>query len=199
MEQPLLQVSRQNGDFIIVGQFILNDEISDAGPFDRFNVGIVVSSNYPDTAPLVCEFGERIPREVDRHMFNSSACCVTVFSAWKEQNVDHSFRRYVSGPIRDFFLSQSHFEETKEWPFGEYEHGDAGIAQACSEVFQEPLSPDQAKSYLKYAALREPKGHLQCPCGSGNIIRKCCGISELETFRNRCSPSSAARLLRQLS
>ena len=199
MEQPLLQVSQRNDDFIVVGPFILTDNINDAGPFDSYNVGIVVSSDYPETAPSVYELGERIPHKVDRHMFNSSACCVTVFSAWKEQNSDHSFRKYLSGPIRDFFLSQSHFEETDKWPFGEYEHGDIGIAQACSEVFQMTLSPDDAKRYLKYAALDRPKGHLQCPCGSGLIIRKCCGISKLETVRSRCSKTSALRLLRQLS
>lgn len=199
ISQPLLEVSEFKGKFIIHGTFVLNDDVCDEGPYDRFNIGILVDPDYPAVAPMVCEFEDRLPADIDRHMFSNKNCCVGIFPAWKETNEDISIGAFVRGPVRDFFISQVCFEETETWPFGEYEHGAAGIAQACSEVFGKPLTSEEAKRYLVFASYQAPKGHITCPCGSGKVIRKCCGFAAWDSIRAKCSIENAKKLLRHMA
>lgn len=199
LDQPLLSVSESEGKFLIVGAFVVSDGIDDRGPIDQFNIGVVVDPSYPDIEPLVFEFGDRIPHDIDRHMYNSSACCITVFAAWRAKAKDKSLKAYFQGPIRNFFLSQLGYEETNDWLLGEYEHGAEGIAQACSDVLEFEMDALSAKRYMHYLSKFSPKGHWSCPCGSGHIVRCCCGLDKLAALRLKCSVSDAQQMLAKLN
>jgi hypothetical protein len=166
-------------------------------PFDYFEVRLEVDPCYPSVEPRVTETAGRLPHLSDRHINADGRCCLVVWEQWLVQAEDTSFAGFLAGPLRQFFLSQSLFEKTGEWRFGERAHGTAGILEAYAEVLGVKQKQHALISRLELLSKPWPKGHWPCPCGSGRIIRKC-HQEELWSLHQRVPPAIAKRMLRKL-
>lgn len=118
-------------------------------------------------------------------------CCVVVWENWLAETKDRSFAAFLEGPLREFFLSQSVFEATGAWPFGERPHGTAGMLEGYAEVLG--VKPEVNIIHAWLAPLAKPilNERRVCPCGSGNSIKDCHG-EEIWSLRQRV-PTSLAR------
>ena len=108
-----------------------------------------------------------------------------------------SFENFISGPLRNFFLSQAYFEKYNRWPFGERAHGSAGIVESASRLVGSRLSPMQAKAYLRVIAAPKLKGRWACPCGSGSQLKKC-HIDKVLKLKSLIAAADAERLRKRI-
>lgn len=161
---------------------------------DRFQIEVSVEPN-SDGLPTVREIGGRIPWLMDRHVEGDGKICPDV----PELILLHgtpTILEYLDGPVRNFFLSQLTYEETKVWPFDEWQHGRSGVIQAYGNLLG-LSTEDEIKRHLDYLSRREIKGHWPCPCGSGEKMRKC-HPDAISTLRERIPRHVAAMALRRL-
>lgn len=169
IRQPNLSVELLGDAVILEGPFVC---YSDAGPFDAFDVRIRLEAGFPVREPIVHETFGRIPRDIDRHMYNSERCCLGIWWHWLWKNPDADFESFLTGPVHDFFVSQVYFEKRNEWPFGEREHGFKGQADAYLEILKLPGDADVSAA-LSLLGVKVLKGHHVCPCGSKQRLRDC--------------------------
>lgn len=80
--------------------------------------------------------------------------------------------RVLDGPVRGFLIGNSLVEEGGSWPDGDRSHGTAGILEFYSSHLG-TSDPVSVAKLLNALILDKVRGHWQCPCGSGAIIRKC--------------------------
>jgi len=102
---------------------------------DRFQIGIEFPPRYPQGFPVVYEVGGRIPRTPDRHTYPSGEACLFFPLQLTEVFPEGStLLDFLSGPVLSFFVGQSYFELTGEWPFGEWPHGEKAIFDYYSGI-----------------------------------------------------------------
>ena len=158
----------------------------------RFAVEFEFTPDYPQKMPIVRETAGRIPRTQPRHVNVDGTACVAVPEEWLIISQDSSFKAFLEGPVRNFFLGQALVENGQPWPFGERAHGGPGVLEAYGDLMG--VTTDVVKAYVEALARHPIKGHLPCPCGSKSIIRKC-HRSQLEELRERISAARATSML----
>lgn len=87
-----------------------------------------------------------------------------------------------------FFFAFKYWKDHGEVPFGELSHGGKGILEYYLDLF-EISAADKVIGLLRILVDDDYRGHLQCPCGSKAIIRKCHGdilrrISRLQSVND---------------
>jgi hypothetical protein len=155
---------------------------------DRYQVEIRFPPDYPRDLPIVEEIGGRIPRVPDRHISSDGTACLLVPEEWLLA-ADQSFRVFLDGPMKNFFLGQLLVEVGKPWPFGERQHGYEGLVQAYMEVLG---ISDATRVIAYFDCLRKKaiRGHHDCPCGSNKRLRYC-HRAELQEHAKRIPPHVA--------
>ncbi len=193
--QPELGVSTTDTLIILEGQFVVSGP---SGPFDFYEVRVGVGPEYPAREPIVFETGGRIPKDIDRHIFPKHGdCCLGVWEEWLLTSPDHRFETFLTGPMHDYFITQSHFEATGEWPFGERSHGKQGILESYADLLQLPCDESIVAANLRVLSREQIKGHTLCPCGSGEKMRNC-HRSELEDLKQHIPTFMAEMMYRRI-
>ncbi len=158
---------------------------------DRYQVAIELPAGYPRDLPVVREVGGRIPWKADFHVNpDGTACVLLPDDRWRCFPEGAPFSLFLDGPLHNFFLGQSLVALGGDWPFGQWGHG----AQGVLEYYQWLLGTQDPKMIVRFLeALGKCclRGHLSCPCGSGEIIRRCCQ-ARLAELRNKI-PHRVAR------
>lgn len=165
---------------------------------DRYSVEIRVRLRFPEDLPTLRETGGRIPRTADRHINPDGTACLYLEEALQielEKPIG-TFTEFMEGPVRNYFIGQSLVAKGEPWPFGEHEHGAKGILSVYTKLIG-TSDPDTVRRYLETLRQSKVRGHLTCPCGSGEKIRDC-HLQKLEELRKLIKPAVAARALRQL-
>lgn len=200
--QPDLAVREDEKHIVLSGDFIVTDGSKNAdssGPLTRYSVEIFVPRNFPNGEPTVFETGGRIPRVLDRHIYPKwGACCITIWETWLLLEPNKTVLQYLMGPVNSYFFSQFYFERKQVWPLGEWKHGEQGILDAYGEMLGCEPEENAVRRYLNTLTPKWPKGHLQCPCGSGEPLRRC-HRSEIEVIHERIPPNVAAQMLRKIN
>lgn len=167
---PTLHLIEQSGQLTVRGRFPV---ISEGIVIDNYLVEITVPSDFPNSVPLLKELGGRIPKISDRHVYTGEYLCLFLpDERWKYWPRGLGFLEFLQGPVTDYFLSQTYFERTGQWPFGERRHGRNGIA----DYYAEELGTTDIKviiACLEYLGKKHIKGHWRCYCGSGKQMRQC--------------------------
>ncbi len=198
-EQPALAVSVAGNQVVVAGDYFLNSEQQAPdpdGPIAKFAVRVAFDASFPDTEPSVRETGGVVPQ--GRHLNPDGSCCIGVWEQWLVGTPDKSVSAFFAGPFRDYFLSQTHYQIHGKWPFGELAHGYDGIVQAYAQVLGIEPDPRKVAVYLRLLVRPGwPRGHWPCPCGSGQIVRRC-HKAELAALRGKISTSMATRMFNRL-
>jgi hypothetical protein len=176
----------------ICGSFPIAD---DAGAIDRFAIAVTFPDTFPDDLPAVRETGGRIPHIADRHVNTNGTACLLVPEEWFVISPDRSFRAFMAGPVRNYFLGQALVELGKPWPFGERQHGLPGLIDTYAELLG--VTDTVLVEYLFYLEKLTVKGHWQCPCGSGAVLRRC-HLTKVRELQKRIPPHIAAKMLGRL-
>jgi len=139
---------------------------------DEYNIEIVFPEEYPERTALLREVGARITAGPDAHMGGDRVACVLVEEEWLLRPDHASLRAFLAGPVREYFLWQSLVAAGKAAPWRARPHGLDGVFEVYGEWCG---TSDRAaiRRYLDYLTLKKVKGHLPCPCGSGQRLRNC--------------------------
>lgn len=190
--QPELSISCCEDIIILEGPFVLSGP---KGPFDFYEVRLCVPANFPCQGPVVFETGGRVPKVVDRHVFPKHGnCCLGVWEEWLLTAPVRSFEAFLTGPLHDYFVSQSWFDAKGEWPYGDRAHGENGIIESYAEILGVSNDVGVVAEYLRLLSKARAKGHYPCPCGSGRRLRNC-HRDQITELRDRIDPAMAKRML----
>ena len=164
--------------------------VHDGRVLDRYQVEIRIPQR-PSEAPELREIGGRIPHLRDRHHINpgDGTICWGIPELWLLERPSESMVAFLDGPVRDYFLGQSLLAAGESLPFGEWDHGIDGLLDGYSQLLGIE-DRQRVEDYLRLLTVAELRGHLFCPCGSGERIRKC-HRAELLEMRERISPDVA--------
>jgi len=187
---PELRVVVENDLVYVRGSFAVMFE---GQVLDRFSVELQLARNHPVELPVVRETDGRIPHCDDRHinMADGTACVLLPDERWRFWPPGSSLLKFLTGPLRSFFLAQSIVEEGEPWPFGQWAHGAKGVFQ----YYRELLKTSDLRvitTYLDYLAAKKVKGHWACPCRSGKKLRDC-HFDQVKDLREKISRKDAEK------
>jgi len=190
--QPELAITTSGNSIVLTGPFVIS---GGDGPFDSYEVEVVIKAGFPAEEPVVFETGGRIPREIDRHIFpETGTCCVGVWEEWLFGPNKLTVKFFLTVIMHDYFVSQTYFDFKGGWPFGERSHGIAGVIEGYADLLGVQINVAIVSSHLRLLSQKQIKGHARCPCGSGERVRSC-HRKELDALKQRLDPLVAKRML----
>ncbi len=179
------------GDLTVKGTFpVVHEDVV----LDRYKMFMSVPREYPRCMPVLRETGNRIPRSMDRHINSDGTACLFVpdeLAKWLPEG--STMLDLLRGPVHSFFLSQTYFERTRSWPFGERPHGYAGVLHAYAEVV-ESTDVGVGRRVMEVMAMKKANKRMLCPCGSGKRLLHC-HLKEIASAAEVFSPDVAAASL----
>jgi hypothetical protein len=174
---PGLVVTRNGEGALIEGTVDLHhNNVS----FGSFLVTIQVDHDYPETQPVCREIGGRIPRNPDHHTNGNGTLCLGVpEEIWMRMNGVFEIKAFIDTCLVPFLIGAACKLSGGTWPHGERGHGAVGIVEFYAERFG---THDPSRVLDVIAMLSEPvvRGHWPCPCGSGEVLRRCHRTAVLE-------------------
>ncbi len=144
---------------------------------DSFSVLMEIPHDYPDYPPSVQETGGRIPSDFHQYV-DRTLCLGAPVEVVRRFRAEPRLLPFVDTLVVQYLYGYAHLERYGELPFGELSHGSQGIR----EHYQDKLATQDVQvimALLKILADGKYRGHLRCPCGSGEIMRKCHGATLL--------------------
>ncbi len=167
-----LVLSLVGDKYVLTGNW---DVIAQGNVLESYKIRIVFPDDFPKSVPLVFEIEEKIPRSRDRHMsesLNWAACLFVSCARWEIWPVGAPFGQFLNGPVRQFFLAQTYYEEFKKWPWVDYRHETEGQLQ----YFEEKLGTTKLDHILEFIEIvlkeKTPRS-TKCFCNSGRKAFEC--------------------------
>lgn len=170
---PTLHVIDENNKIYLRGSLYVFD-LDNKIEIDRYSIEIELPDDYPKAIPLIRETGDRIPKIIDRHFIpeTGTACLFLFDERYKFYPEGSNIIDFIKIPVYNFFLSQTYFDLTGKWLFGERGHGANGILEYYSEELR-TRDVHIILKFLEYLSKVSIKGHWACFCGSGKVMRNC--------------------------
>ncbi len=174
----LIYTEDDNGMPQVRGMLKLNDELGNN--IDAYDILIEYTLGYPFKFPLVFEFGGRIPKNIDWHVFPMGHCCIKcppeeILTCKK----GITLKDFIESELRPYFFNQKHRELTGFF-LHERSHGLKGkYIEFLKEVFKTDNLVEIADSLIFIRKREEPNRVSKCFCGRNEKYRKC----HRETFR----------------
>ncbi|WP_256760894.1 hypothetical protein [Cohnella sp. WQ 127256] len=140
---------------------------------DKFLIEVFVLNDYPNSLPVAKEVGGRIQNSF--HTNSDGSLCLAAPLAMKMTFLENpTLLGYINHLVIPFLYSYSYQEKFGTLPFGELEHGGAGLLTYYKELLH--VESDMATlKFLLILAKGSFRGHVTCPCGSGKRTRNCHG------------------------
>lgn len=173
-EFPNVTLVFENDRFYVRGKIQFRAQYLDHKLVDEaYLVEMELPPNYPSAPPIARELEGRVPNTF--HTFSDGTLCLGAPLAVKVTFAKNStLVGFVKTQLIPYLYSFSYAATNKELPYGELDHGAMGILNYYKELLQID-SAECCIRFLYILASQKYRGHLLCPCNSGNILRKCHG------------------------
>lgn len=171
-EFPALQLCiREDSLPYLVGKFKLysNEGIL----YDNYSIRIECSSNYPYSFPNVFETANRLPYNIDWHVYNDGHFCIcTPFEEHIYCAKGFTLLEFINEQILPYLHNQS-YREREGYFLNERSHGDKGLHESIIQILN-VKSISEAKALLHYIYQNNhPSRTAMCFCGSKRKYRYC--------------------------
>lgn len=167
-----LQLIEENGNYIIKGDITINAEHNNVWLIDDYSIRIHVPGNFPQKIPTVYETSHKLPKGYQHFLDNGALCLGVTAEIYRLLYQNPTLIFFVNTFVVNYLYSASYFIKYGTMPFGERTHGSEGIYEYYKELFKVKTN-GQALEMLMFVASGNYRGHIDCPCGSGEKIRKC--------------------------
>ncbi len=160
---------------VIEGDFFLNAQMDGYNAVQGIhNIRITFPANYPRTLPIVAELDRGIPRHMDYHIYSDGSFCLGSEVKLKSILYDHPTVLYlVEQVVTPFLYKVVHKQKYGIAPFGELDHGEAGLIHDYQRLFGVE-GQDAVLQVLRALGMRKREANkLSCPCGCDNRLGKC--------------------------
>lgn len=171
---PMLTLHPDNsGGSRVTGTLYVMDGIG-------YTINLVVSKNYPDEVPKLFCRQEEIDWEVDRHVHPNSGglACLCVASEYRKYWPPGStLADFLNILVWPYLVGQAYYDAHSHWPADrDRPHGLEGVIEVYMELLQLPRDADRG-TVVRFMELiarpNHPKGTMECPCGSEQLLRHC--------------------------
>ncbi len=176
-----IAMSSDNGRVLICGQFEIDLELGENSYQDTYKLEIILPENYPQTPPTVRELENRIPKEFHLNP-DKTLCLAPPLAVRKKFTENKTLLGFFIHLVAPYLFSFNYWKQYGAMPYGEYSHGGKGIWEYYQKCF-DVTTDFSVLSLLKSLVENTFRGHLQCPCGSGKITRKCHGALLLDIMK----------------
>ena len=139
---------------------------------DEYELRVNIPSLFPRELPQTRDRGNRIPR--DFHTNEDGSLCLGAPARQKLALGKHgTILDYFDQLVIPYLYGHSYFEKHREMPFGELEHGVAGLLHEYTKLFG--ISTEKpVPGLIRLTAMKKRVANKhQCPCGSGRRLGKC--------------------------
>lgn len=150
---------------------------------DDYIIQIVIPLG-SDKLPYVIDTGNHISKDYP-HRYENGVLCLETDASIRIRFLDgFSLVEWIQEFVEPYYFSYEFYQRYGEFPFGERGHGLQGIMETYQELFQE-------KEAVKVLALMSSisdhpyRGHLLCPCGSGQKLRFCHGSVVMKYYTDK--------------
>jgi hypothetical protein len=176
---PALQLHRREDSLpFLEGKITLCDESGVA--YDAYQIRIECSNDYPNSFPTVYETSERLPPNIDWHIYPDGHFCICTSL---EESIycckGLTLTRFINDQIVPYLHNQS-FREKEGYFLQERSHGIQGTLESLKDILK---TNDLQKIYalLIYIYINDTPSRIsKCFCGSKKKYRHC----HKEAYRN---------------
>ena len=154
---------------------------------DIFEIDLFVPRSYPKELPWVLETGGRISSDYEHINKDGKLCLAVPIEERLIFECMPSLLGFVNNLLIPYCYGYCIWERHDVHPFGEREHGGAGIAQFYINRLGLP-GKVQALNFVLHLVQHGYRGHHDCPCGSGTKLRNCHGHALMQL--NQCHTAS---------
>lgn len=159
---------------MLSGLFEFNANFKDENIQDTYLIEISIPKDYPSQMPIVNEIGGRISDSF--HKYSNSSLCLGIPLEIQLKFSEHkTLLCFIEKILIPYLYAFSYYEKRGTMPYGTANHDEDAEYLFYKKHFAN--LPDHAiLDFLGILASKKLfKGHLECPCGSSKIFRKCHG------------------------
>jgi hypothetical protein len=173
LSQPGLRIVPAVSGLVLAGTLEVNAQISGkAAITDKYQIELRIPQNFPKEIPSVFETGGRIPRSYHR-LKDGSLCLGSPTKLRLILAESPSILRFVKRCLIPYLYGYSYRTQHGVSPFGELEHGSAGIRQDLMPLFGVDREA-AVLGFVELAAMKKRHANKKpCPCGSGLRLGRC--------------------------
>ena len=162
----------ENGHVSIAGNFWFCARAKGVELQDSYRIEMAIPRGFPQILPQVKEVGGRIPSDF-HHYPDGGLCLGSPIRLALIVGKDGTLSRFAEQCLMPYLFACSYKERYGTLPFGELEHGQAGIMDdllSLLNIGNERL----ALQLLQLAGIQRRKANKQpCPCSSGLRVGRC--------------------------
>jgi len=150
--------------------------IPDTQRYLDYRISILLPSNYPRNVPTMLCNDKKLPiGNIDRHIMDDGSACLGVNAEISQKwRFNPGIVSFLDDIVSPFLVWQAYYDSHGQAPlWGQRSHYGEGVLEFYSEILQLPNEPYIAKFMQLLARKNNPKGHEECPCGSGEKLRNC--------------------------
>ncbi len=184
---PSLSVKLDKDGYVLTGTVILNSEFGNIPLYDEYCLEIRIRFDFPSSIPIVRDLNGDVPKGLEHFNAGGELCLGASCDLCEYLEAHTNIVDFINDIIMSYLYTASYYKRYGSTPFGERSHGIKGMEEAYMERYG---AKDRGTliSLLAYVAgLREYRGHLLCPCGSGKKLRSCHGHAVLEDIQSHHS------------
>jgi len=182
-EYPDLAVVQSDSQLLrLHGRILVHREFNDYTLHKTYILDILIPIG-TDELPTAIDTDRQV-RQDYHHYYQDGRLCLATDSQIRIRFVDgFDLAAWVSEFVEVYYFSYEYYERFGIFPFGERNHGWHGIIQTYQDLLMTKNCVDTYKlmNFIKNHVYR---GHHYCPCGSGNLLRKCHGQKMLRFYKD---------------
>lgn len=137
-----------------------------------FNINILIPPDYPNSLPVVSPESAPLDSSFEHINPDGSFCLAVPIEARKLFNSEPSLLGFVDNLVVPFFYGYCYFLKHGIFPFGEQAHGNEGILEYYSDLYNSKDIKQIIFSLHEFLNAGY-KPHAKCPCGSDKKVLKC--------------------------
>lgn len=162
-----------NGIYTISGNLGFTVKYNGKVIRDDYDVEILIPDSYPNIPPAVKEIGGKILRCPDNHINNDGTFCLGAPIAVKQIfSQQRNLLWFIKEQVVRFLFNHSYKRDYGVRPDGELSHGTKGLIEFYFNLFG-TRNLRTVLDFLRLLSMEQINDHIECPCGSGSILRRC--------------------------
>ncbi len=164
------------GDNVVIeGVYDLNAQMDGFKVIqETFKLKLTFPATYPKDLPTVTEISNSIPRYSDYHTYSDGSFClgsdVKLKSILFEAPAITDFADKILDP---FLYAVSYKYKYGVYPFGELDHGEAGLIDDYEQLFSVNGKNSVLLALVALGKRKREANKLLCPCGCGFRLGRC--------------------------
>lgn len=171
---PSFAIQRDNDEYVIVGEILLNHVYNEVRMTGEFTIEIVITDKFPLEIPIVREISSGIATDYPHINIDGELCLASELELKLFFAQSSDICLFIEKYIIPYLYSYCYYVAYGVYPYGERSHGMQGNLEYLKDLF-EVDDWGQVFDIMMFVIQSPYRGHLACPCGSGERIRNCHG------------------------